>query len=396
MKHLNANLEQKLWTKDFLLVILANFLVFTSMYMLLPTLPLYAQYIGGSQSMAGLIVGAFTLAAVLFRPWFGNMLDSTGRKNVLMLGVAIFTLTTAAYSISSIIVILLSVRLLQGIGWGATTTATGTIASDVIPPARRSEGMAYFGMASTIAMSVGPALGLYLTSHSSYTVLFMLATILSLLCFVTAVFINYEKPAKTINKSVIKGVIIEKTAVIPSLILLVIALTYGGIITFLPAYAAYRGVSDIGIFFTTFALSLLITRPLMGKAGDRYGFSVVLLPGMLFLGAALIQLITASSLADFLIAAVFYGFGFGAVQPILNAITITLAPPERRGAATATFMSAMDTGIGVGAIIWGLVAEKFGFTYIFSGSTFLIIVALILYIFLLHSKLSQKANRSGL
>lgn len=381
---------QKLWSKEFALVILVNFLVFTSMYMLLPTLPLYAQFIGGSQSMAGLIVGIFTLAAVAFRPWFGNKLDHIGRKSILLLGIVIFAITTACYHWTSMIIVLLAVRLLQGVGWSATTTATGTIASDVIPAARRAEGMAYFGMASTIAMSIGPAWGLYLTSHSSYNMLFTLATLLACLCLVTAWFINYEQHLRSPQPAARKGVIIEKTAVIPSLVLLCVSLTYGGIVTFLPGYAAFRGITDIGLFFTTFAISLLLTRPFMGKAADKMGFSLILLPGMVLLGMALVVLIYATSLSGFLAAAVLYGLGFGSVQPILNAITITLAPTERRGAANATFMTAMDTGIGLGAIVWGIVAERLGFTYIFGFSSLSILLAFVLYLALLHKKLPAK------
>nr|WP_092070378.1 MFS transporter [Dendrosporobacter quercicolus]NSL48224.1 MFS transporter [Dendrosporobacter quercicolus DSM 1736]SDM09693.1 Predicted arabinose efflux permease, MFS family [Dendrosporobacter quercicolus] len=382
----------KLWSKDFLLVIAVNFLVFTAMYMLLPTLPLYAQDMSGSQSMAGLIVGIFTLAAVAFRPWFGNLLDHTGRKNILLAGMAIFAVTTAAYSGTTLIIVLLAIRLLQGIGWSATTTATGTIASDVIPAARRAEGMAYFGMASTAAMSVGPAWGLYLTAQSGYSSLFALAAGLAALGLATACLIKGEHPAPGIGKTARRGVMIEKTAVPPSLVLLLVSFTYGGILTFLPAYAAFRGVADSGVFFTTFALALLLTRPLMGRSADKFGFSAVLLPGMLLLAAALLVLLFATSLTGFLIAAVLYGLGFGSVQPILNAIAITLTRPERRGAANATFMSAMDTGIGLGAIIWGVVAEKLGFTYIYGCSAALILLALGLYLILLHKRLPANAN----
>lgn len=382
----------KLWSKDFRLVIAVNFLVFTSMYMLLPTLPLYAQDISGRQSMAGLIVGIFTLAAVVIRPWIGNLLDNTGRKNILLCGIAIFAVTTAAYSQISLIIVLLAVRLFQGIGWGATTTATGTIASDVIPPERRAEGMAYFGMASTVAMSVGPAWGLYLIGDFGYASLFSLAAGLTILGMAAAWPINYEHRIPVAEKPALRRIIIEKTAVIPSLVLLFVALTYGGIVTFLPAYAAFREITDIGMFFTTFALALLLTRPLMGRAADKFSFSAVLLPGMVLLAAALLVLLSAASLTGFLLAAVLYGLGFGAVQPVLNAITVTLSPPDRRGAANATFMSAMDTGIGLGAILWGFVAEQFGFTYIYGCSALFICLALGLYLALLHKKLPEKIN----
>lgn len=93
--------------------------------MLLPTLPLYAQTLGGKETLAGTIVGLFTLSAVLVRPWFGNMLDRKGRKLILIIGVGIFFVSALAYNIAFSIITLLALRVIHGIGWGASTTATG-------------------------------------------------------------------------------------------------------------------------------------------------------------------------------------------------------------------------------------------------------------------------------
>lgn len=123
--------------------------------------------------MAGTIVGVFALSAVLVRPWFGNMLDRRGRKVILIIGVGIFLVSALAYNLAFSILALLALRVVHGIGWGASTTATATMASDVIPAVRRAEGMGYYGLAATLAMSLGPALGLYLVKYSSYAVLLL-------------------------------------------------------------------------------------------------------------------------------------------------------------------------------------------------------------------------------
>ena len=388
--------EGRIWNKTFFLIMLVSFLMFMSMYMLLPTLPLYAQSIGGNETVAGTIVAVFTLAAVLVRPWFGNLLDRKGRKLILIIGVGIFLVSALAYNFVFSIVTLLALRVVHGIGWGASTTASATIASDVIPDVRRSEGMGYYGIAATIAMSLGPALGLYLVAYRSYSLLFTGSAILAALGLAGTFFINYEIPRKAevevkvkAKDPLVKGVIIEKTAIPPAVVLFFITLTYGGIVSFLPSYAAYRGVENIGIFFTVYALVLLLGRPIIGKMADRYGAQKFLVPGMLLIVVALLILVKASTLPMFLLVGVVYGLGFGTVQPILNALVISLSPPERRGAANATFAMAMDLGIGLGAITLGFVAQKMGYEYMYGCSAIFALLALIMYFALLRNKLPQ-------
>ena len=386
----NPASEGQIWNKTFFLILFVSFLMFLSMYMLLPTLPLYAQSIGGNETVAGTIVGIFTLSAVLVRPWFGNLLDQRGRKLILIIGVSIFLVSVLAYNLAFSIITLLVLRVVHGIGWGASTTATGTMASDVIPAVRRAEGMGYYGIAATVAMSLGPALGLYLVKYSSYSVLFTGAALLAALGLAGSFFINYEIPRKNrpeAKKTPVKGVILEKNAIPPALVLFFITLSYGGIVTFLPSYANYRGVENIGIFFTVYALVLLFSRPIIGKLADRYGVRKFLVPGILSIAAALFLLTKASSLPMFLLVGVVYGLGFGTVQPILNALVISLSPPERRGAANATFAVAMDLGIGLGAVTLGFLAQKMGYVYMYGSSVIFALLALVMYYAFLRKKL---------
>ncbi|SDH21380.1 MFS transporter [Desulfosporosinus hippei] len=389
----NPSQNEQIWSKTFFLILLVSFLMFLSMYMLLPTLPLYAQSLGGNETIAGTIVGIFTLSAVLVRPWFGNLLDYRGRKLILIIGIAIFLVSVIAYNLAFTIISLLTIRAVHGIGWGASTTATGTMASDVIPAARRAEGMGYYGIAATIAMSLGPALGLYLVKNNSYSLLFAGSAILSGLGLIGSFFINYETSPKRQAKKKdprVKGVILEKTAIPSALVLFFITLTYGGIVSFLPAYASFRGVDNIGIFFSVYALVLLLGRPIIGKLSDKYGPRRFLVPGILMLVVALVLLSMASSLSMFLLVAVVYGLGFGTVQPILNALVITLSPPERRGAANATFAVAMDLGIGLGAVILGFIAQELGYVYMYGSSVIFALLALVMYFSFLRKKLPDE------
>lgn len=382
--------EDQIWNKTFYLILFVSFLMFLSMYMLLPTLPLYAQTLGGNETVAGTLVGIFTISAVLVRPWFGNLLDQRGRKVILIIGASILLVAVLAYHLAFSIITLLALRVVHGVGWGASSTATGTMASDVIPAVRRTEGMGYYGIAATIAMSLGPALGLYLVKYSSYSALFTGAALLAAVGLVGSLFINYELSRESRPRTKIpsvKGVILEKTAIPSAVVLFFITITYGGIVSFLPAYANYRGIENIGMFFTVYALVLLFGRPIIGKLSDRYGARKFLVPGIITIATALLLLTQASSLPIFLLVGVVYGLGFGTVQPILNALVISLSPPERRGAANATFATAMDLGIGLGAVTLGFLAQKIGYVYMYGSSAIMAMLALVMYYALLRKKL---------
>lgn len=161
---------------------------------------------------------------------------------------------------------------------------------------------------------------------------------------------------------------------------------------FLPSYASYRGVTNIETFFIIISLAMTVTRLTMGRVADRYGTARVLIPSMILLGIALQLLFVASSLSMFLVAAAIYGIGYGVAQPALNALVVSFAPVDRRGAANATFLCAMDMGGILGAVIWGTVAQVFGFEYMYSASAGLIILSVAMYLIVFRGKLNAQMH----
>ena len=70
-----------------------------------------------------------------------------------------------------------------------------------------------------------------------------------------------------------------------------------------------------------------------------------------------------------------HGLGYGTIYPILNALAITGAPPERRGTAMATFLTGMDIGVGFGASLWGVIIDLSTMeTMFYLGAAFTIVV----------------------
>ena len=370
--------REPLWTRDFVLISLANLFIFLGFQMLMPVIPVYATALGGSEAWAGVVAGSFTLSVVLMRPVADNLLDKQGRRGVYLIGLLIFLLCTVAYHWVPSILTLLALRFLHGFGWGTSSTASNTIASDIIPKSRMGEGMGYFGLTGTLAMAVAPALGLELMSGYGFNTVFTAATVFVVLAVLVALPINYLKPKS--NSRGGKTAIIEKGALTPGIIMLFVTITYGSIVTFLALYAAHRQVENIGLFFTVYALSLLVCRPIFGRLADSKGYASAVLPGLLAVFAAMLILFFAHSLFAFLVAGFIYGIGFGGTQPALQAMAVRNIDPSRRGAANATFFLGFDIGIGIGSIVWGLIAEAMGYQYIYLFALIPTLIAFVLFL----------------
>ncbi len=374
--------DEKLWTKNFMLVVLINLIIFFGFQMLMPTLPVYVEKLGGSESAAGFVIGIFAISAVVIRPFAGRAIDIYGRKGIFLTGLGIFLISVLAYNWMPTVLLLMIFRLIHGFGWGASSTASGTIASDIIPRRRLAEGMGYFGLAGDIAMAVGPAFGLFLTGSRGFPALFFSSGTAILVAMLLAFLITYRPASRVEHK--VRTAFFERSAFRPSLVMFFVTMTFGAIVSFLALFAGQLGIANVGLFFTVYAVALMLSRPTLGRLADRRGYDMVIIPGMLAIIAAMLILAQAHAgdhpFTLLLVAAVVYGFGFGAVQPSLQAMTVLNVPFNRRGAANATFYSSFDLGIGLGSGLWGIIVDMSGFNVMYLAAGAAAACALVAYL----------------
>ncbi len=374
-----------LFTRNFMIITLINFIVFFSFQMIFPVLPLFIHKLGGSDSTIGLIIGAFTFSTMLTRPIVGYLLDTIGKKSMLLIGLTIFTMVVASYALADSTRDIFILRILHGIGWGFAGTATATIASEMIPKTRFGEGMGYFTLANTLAMAAAPAAGIYFGQKWGYLFVFKSGAILALIGILTAFFLRC-KPVRKEPLRLSKHMPYERKAVNPAILLFFVTVTYGAVISFLPLYAFSMDIRRIGLFFVVYAVSILLTRPQIGKIIDRHGFDIIILPGFFCLITGVFILAFAHSLTAFLVTAVFYGIGFGALQTSLQTMAVRDTTFERLGAANATLFSGSDLGIGVGVMSLGSVANRFGYADMYLLTVIPLIVALLYYLFFVRRR----------
>ncbi|MBG9588552.1 MFS transporter [Cytobacillus firmus] len=377
--------SEKIWSRDFVLILMSNFFIFLGFQMTLPTIPLFVEKLGGNDQLIGIVVGIFTFSALLLRPYAGHMLETKGRRFVYLTGLAIFVLSVGSFGFINSLIFLFVLRIIQGFGWGFSTTASGTIATDLIPAKRRGEGMGYFGLSGNIALAFGPTLGLALAGVISFKLLFLICALLGLAALVLSSRINYKQAEKqTVPQK--RWDIYEKSALRPSFLLFFITVTFGGIASFLPIYSAQKGIGGIHWYFLLFAIALMLSRTFAGRLYDQRGHQAVFLPGAVLILAAMFLLAWLPSSFIMYIAAILYGLGFGSAQPALQAWSVKEAPANRRGMANATFFSFFDLGVGIGAIVFGQIAHLFGYSTIYLTAAGSVVISILLYIWFLVTK----------
>jgi len=388
-------IKESLWTKPFVLLIMSNLFLFLSLEMLLPTLPMFAANKGGSDAEIGLIIGLFTFSAVLLRPFVGMASDKFGKKLLLLVGVAICLIGTASYYAAVTITMMLMLRIVHGVGFGISTTLYGTVASDIIPASRRGEGMGFFGTGNAVAISLGPFLGIWLMEEFGFSVLFIVGACILLIAMICTAFVKgdtKEERAKaqiaTATQTSLMLRFIEPKALMPSLLGLLVGLSLGGVISFITLFGKETGVQNIGFFFLVLAISEFLIRFISGRIFDSKGRFWVLFPAAISCIVGCIILYMTKSTGTLLLAAVFYGAGFGAIFPALQAWVIDRVEPQRRGVATATFYNAFDIGIGSGAMLLGLVATWTNYATMYLVSSLFFVIYLVVY-FVYEKQLKQ-------
>ncbi|MFE5431609.1 MFS transporter [Peribacillus simplex] len=378
----------KIWTRDFIMICLANMCIFMGFQMTMPTLPLFVEQLGGDDRLVGAVLGIFTFSALLVRPIAGRLLETKGRRIVFSAGLAIFALSVGSFGFMGSIGLLFMMRIVQGVGWGFSSTASGTIASDIIPAKRRGEGMGYYGLSGNLALAFGPSLGLFLVTVLPFQELFLICSLLGLFAIIAASLIRYQKvesdPSAAVRAK--RFDIYEKSALQPSLLIFFISVTFGGIATFLPLYTAEKGVDGIQWYFLVYAMALMVTRLFAGRLYDRRGHRAIFVPSTVLIMAGMLLLAWMPSEAVLYIAAVLYGFGFGSVQPTLQAWSIEKTAPNRKAMANATYFSFFDLGVGIGAIVFGQIGFLFGYRSIYITAAASIFISMIVYLWIIRSE----------
>jgi MFS family permease len=358
-----GHIKERLLTLDFIFATLANFANSFGQQMVNATLPVYVISIGGTQAEAGLVSGALTFTALFFRPYVGWLTDAWRRRPLVLIGTSCNGLASVVYLLAGSIPFLLFGRLVHGLGLSCYTTAANAYVADIAPSERRAEAMGLFSAAYAFALVIGPVIGFMLVGSTGFEYLFYCTAGLGFIAFVISLFARERR-----QPGEIKGQpwsprtgIVAVDALPIAWTALCMGMGFGTVTTFISIFAQSRGVQNPGFYFMVQAIALLISRTFAGHLADKYGRTVVVIPSIILMAAALALLPMANGLPYFVISASLFGMGFGAGQPATMAILIDKVRPEQRGLATGTYYIGFDVGYSIGSILLGVVSQFWGF-----------------------------------
>jgi MFS family permease len=255
----------RLWTRDLVLIILVNLCVFTNHIMSLSTFPFYIKSLGGTEAAAGMCAAAFSLVAVVARPFVGWWLDNGARRVVLVTGLVLMGLAPLGYVFVPALSAAIAIRMLHGVGLSLSNSTTATVASDVICRPRFAEGMGYFGMATALASAIAPALGLSLMEGLGFKALYAAAAAIAAAGLVLFSLVRAPRPSVP-RKPLDLRTIINRDALPATVTMLVFMFTFGALENFVAIFAAQRSLPSGSIYFLVMSAMLLLVRSHAGQA----------------------------------------------------------------------------------------------------------------------------------
>ncbi|QGM29954.1 MFS transporter [Bacillus sp. N3536] len=385
--------KEKLWTKQFLIVSLINFMITLMFYLLIVTIASYAQSkYGASTSTAGLVSSIFIIGSLIGRLGTGRVIGDLGTKKTLWTGLVFFTITSILYFAAFNIGLLIIIRLLQGIAVGIAGTATGTIIAQILPNTRKGEGIGYYSLSAILATAIGPFIGiLLLKAENGFQWIFALNIVLSFVCLIiyAVVKIDVSLPkssSQPLEKSSLISKFIEPRALPISMVALLIGFSYSGVMSFLSFYALEVDlVSAASYFFLIYAIVVIISRPFTGKLLDTKGANIVAYPCFVLFALGMFLFSQATAGWMLLLAAALIGFGYGNFNSIAQSVAVKVTPPHRFGLATSTYFILYDIGLGIGPFLLGFIVPYSGYRPIFLSMVVLIVICIPLY-HLLHGR----------
>lgn len=390
--------KSNIWTKDFINVFFVSLFLALNYYLLMAVISVYAMdTFASSPSKAGLASSIFVIGGLIARLFTGKWNERVGQKRLLYAGLLLGLLTSLLYFAVNNIIFLLVVRFFHGVSFGISSTLILTIAANIVPRERLGEGLGYFMLSVTLATAIGPFLGMFLTQHGSFNMIFTVCTIAAVLALLNNLFLSVPKIAITKEqREELKGFklsnFFEYRAIPIAIVCLMCYGCYSSILAFLTAYAKQINLLNVAsVFFVIYAVVILVSRPFTGRLFDAKGENINMYPAFIIYIIGFIILSSANHGFYILLAGAFVGLGFGTIQSSSQAICVKVTPSHRLGLANSTLYIFLDTGIAVGPYISGLLIPLISYRGLYLTMAIVTLGTMFLY-YLLHGNKAGHAT----
>jgi len=372
--------QPRLWTRGFLNVCIANFLMACSFNLLMPSIPLYiTEQLGVPQTQTGIVLASYALAVFFIRPFSGFLVDLYSRKSILLVSFACYVAIFTGYFFATTVLLFVVVRFFHGLAWGGSTVSSSTLAIDVVPSERRAEGIGFYGTFMNVAMAVGPFIAIHIYQTAGFHVLLGYAMGMGILG-IAAVTLIQAPPRPRVTR---EKVSLDRFFLLPAwpifLNQLLLCFAWGTIGAFVAQYGKRIHIPNAGIFFLFWAGGIILSRIFSGRLVDRGHIHRVNAVAMAIVSAAFLVFATVHNVFAFCLSGLFIGIGFGMLFPALQTLYVNMGRHSQRGTANSTYLVGFDLGLALGMLVGGYISGTWSFEGMFLTSSALCALSIPVY-----------------
>jgi MFS family permease len=355
----------------------------------LPVIPLYVNSLGGTTDQVGIVMGAFAIGLLLFRPYLGREADRQGRVKVMRLGLLVATVMPCYYALFPAIPLLILFRAVHGISIAAFTTGYSALVADLAPVEQRGEVVGYMSLVNPLGLAIGPALGGWLQAMFGYQVLFFTAGMLGGLGFWLTFRLQECRP----NEVKCHRSLVQKDqrklwqswwhprVRTPSLVLLLVGLSFGTLSAFMPLFLKQQDIPiNAGLFYLSAAIAGFAVRLPLANWSDRLGRGIFVSVGIICYALSMALMYRAQHPLTVLLSGAIEGMGAGLVIPSIITMIADRTTPQERGIVFGMVWSGFDLGIALAGPTVGTVLRYVELNQAFVIATGLSLIGLIVFL----------------
>ncbi len=392
-----AAVKEKLWGRDYIIILVCTFLSSIPFWMLLTAFPIYIiDVFQETEQTAGLMNTVFLLGAVIIRPISGKMVDDYGSKRIIVISMSLFIISNTLYLVIHNINLLLAVRFINGVFFAVSSTSLFTAAAHIIPLSRQGEGIGYASTVANLGTVFGPFIGLSFAGHVLFNWMFIFACLVLIVGLVFALLIDIPETLKetTIVETGVKSRLFEKSTLPLASLMFLMGVSYSSILSFYPIYAREINLlTAASYFFLVYAIASLLSRIIVGIIYDSYGVNAISYPAIISFAIGMLILSQSHTMFFVLGAGVLIGVGYGSLVPIFQTLSIQIAPANRKGAVTATYYTFLDGGISFGSFVLGGLIAHIGYVNMYISVALLIFLSILFYYWIYSINITRVLRR---
>ena len=346
----------KVWNRGFTLIFIANIFMHMGQQTITTLIPKYAYAMGATATIVGIVSGAFAMSALFSKPFTSPLFLCVKKKHLYIFSCLLLMSAYVVFYFAPNVNWLIGGRLFHGIAIGMAAPLSLNMACDNLPEDKFAKGVGLFSLGQALGQALGPSVGLKLSKTIGFKNTFAICFVMLGICTVIAIFVDSNP--KTSDKYQIRlNTIVEPRALPIAVTMLFIVMAYSCIPSFLAIYGELLGIDNIGLYFTVYAVAMLVLRFTTSGIADKLGYRKVVSVSLICFMVTFVLFGASRALPGFIAAAVFAALGYGLTLPNMQALCMTSVPADRRGVASNTMYLGQDLGQSIGPSIAGALID---------------------------------------